>query len=174
MKIAILFDKNSAYITKIGQFPENSSLGHFVSEEYKKELRKINDAYIDYKNSEKSFRHGLYVGAYDYLRRVYEKMINYYLDKNNVVLEANASAEKKIKSIKTSFDKRIQDFLYPIYSALSAGVHVMTEDECKENYSELKALIDIQLQFIKSESELTQQIDRSKAALDNLNKKYKK
>lgn len=174
MKLAVAFGKENVDVTKIGQFPENSSLGHFMSEDYKKELRKLNDSYIDYKNSEKSYRHGLYVGAYDYLRRVYEKMIDYYLKKCSIVVEDNWGAKEKIKSIKHCFDKRIQEFLYPFYSALSAGVHIMSEEECKENYNELKAIIDIQLQFIKSEEELDSQIDKSKSVLETLNKKYSK
>lgn len=174
MKLFICLGLDGASIIKIGQFPENSSIGHFVSEEYKKELRKINDSYIDYKNSERSFRHGLYVGAYDYLRRVYEKMIDYYLAKRSVVLDSNSKTQEKIKAIKTCFDNKIQDFLYPLYSALSAGIHKMTEEECKENYNELKTVIDIQLQYIKSETELELQINKSKTALEKLNTKYKK
>ena len=172
MKLAILFSKEKVVVIKIGQFPENSSLGKFNAEEFKSELRKLDDGYIDYKNSEKSFRHGLYVGAYDYLRRVYEKMINYYISKCGVTLSDNCSAKDKIKSIKHCFDKRIQEYLYPFYQALSAGIHVMPEEECKENYAELKAIIDIQLQFIKSEEELNQQISKSKKVLNDLNKKY--
>ena len=174
MKLAVLFDKEKVIVTKIGQFPENTSIGHFTSEDYKKVLRKLNDSYIDYKNSEKSYKHGLYVGAYDYLRRVYEKMIEYYLSKCGVALKENSTNQEKIKAIKHCFDKRIQHFLYPFYSALSAGVHVMPEEECKENYNELKAIIDIQLQFIKSEEELNSQINKSQITLENLNKKYSK
>ena len=174
MKLAILFSKEKVIVTKIGQFPENSSLGDFVSETYKKELRRIDDSYIDYKNSEKSYKCGLYAGAYDYLRRVYEKMINYYLRKNQITVEKSWGAKEKIKAIKHCFDKGIREYLYPFYNALSVGVHTMPEDECKENYNELKAIIDIQLQFIKSVDELDSQIAKSKNVLEKLNSKYPK
>lgn len=174
MSVAVLIDKEKVVVIKIGQFPENSSLGHFSAEDYKKELRKINDSYVDYKNSEKSFRHGLYAGAYDYLRRVFEKIINYYLEKNNIKLEKSWGAKEKIATVRSCFDKRIQNFLYPLYSALSIGVHSMPEEECKENYNELKAIIDIQLQFIKSEEELDSQIKNSRNILETLNNKYSK
>lgn len=174
MKLVVLFDNDKVTVIKVGQFPENSSLGHFTSEDYKKELRKINDSYVDYKNSEKSYRHGLYAGAYDYLRRVYEKMIEYYLKHEKINIQKTWNAKDKINAIKHCFNKKIQEFLYPCYSALSIGVHSMPEEECKENYSELKAIIDIQLQFIKSEEELDSQINKSKSALEKLNNKYSK
>ena len=50
----------------------------------------------------------------------------------------------------------------------------MPEEECKEHYEDLKAVIDIQLQKIISESDRDNQIDKSKKALDSLSKKYGK
>ena len=174
MKLALLFDIDGVSVIKIGQYPENSSGGHFLSETYKTELRMLNDGYIDYKNSEKSYKRGLYVGAYDYLRRVYEKMIKYYLDKNKITVDKNSHTKDQIALIKHCFDKRIQDYLYLYYEALSCGVHIMPEEECKENYDELKAIIDVQLQFIKSEKELDSQVEKSRSALEKIKNKYHK
>ncbi len=174
MNLVLFIDKGKLSIIKIGQFPESTLLGEYLSDYYKKVLRKFNDSYVDYKNAEKSFKYGLYSGAYGYLRRVFENMINYYLKISNAQLEQNANAKSKLNSVKNYFDDQIQDLLYPLYSALSAGIHTMNESECKENYDHLKTIIDIQLQHVKSKDELNMKLEESAKKLEELQKKYSK
>lgn len=162
------------YITKIGQFPESTILGNYQCDKYKNILRRINDSYLDYRNAEKSYRFNLYSGAYCYLRRVYENMINYYLRKSgNYETLKNSKSEDKIKAVSNMFDEKIRALLYPLYQVLSCGIHIMTEDACKENYNDLKVVLDIQLQYIKSNDELEEVVNASKNVLTSLVKKYK-
>lgn len=174
-KMTLMLTKhdNSLSVKKIGQYPDSTILGTFESEKYKNILRRMNDSYISYQNAEKSFKYGLYSGAYTYLRRVFENMIDFYLDKNNIPIQAKANSEDRINAVKPFFDNRIRDFLNPLYSALSKGIHKIKDQECKVYYNELKTIIDIQLQFIKSNDELEQKLDESSKALIELNTKYK-
>jgi len=172
MKILLIKVENQIIIKKIGQYPENIALGRYDSETYNKILREFDDSYVDYQNSEKSYRRGLYVGAIEYLRRVFEKMIKFYLSKNSIVIDKKANMKDKIKTVKEYFDDQIQESLYPLYSALSAGVHTMPEEDCKKHYDHLKVIIDIQLQHIKSQEELNDKINKSKQSLDDIKVKY--
>lgn len=51
-----------------------------------------------------------YVGAYAYLWRIFEKMLNNYIKENNVTLKDD-HVETKIKAVKDCFDSRIKDLL---------------------------------------------------------------
>lgn len=174
MKLLVIYHGGKMIIKKIGQFPENTLLKVYKSNEYKNILRRFNDSYIDYQNSEKSFASGLYSGSYAYLRRVYENMINYYLKKNNIEIEKNMNAKGKIKYVEHEFCEDIRQLLSPLYSVLSIGIHQLKEEECKENYIELKAIIDMQLVYIKMLDEKEKQLKSSELTIKNMMNKYSK
>ena len=173
MSILLAIKSDKLIIQKVGQYPEATILGKFDGERYKNILRRINDSYCDYKNAEKSYKYGLHSGAYVYLRRVYENMINYYISKNkDKDTPIFKSTEEKINYIKNCFDEKIRDYLNPLYSALSCGIHVMKDSECEENYKHLKTVLDIQLQYMKSNDEIEEKVRESSKALSELNQKY--
>lgn len=170
MRLFIYLYDDKVHVEKIGQFPENVHLTDKKSSYFQNILRKF-DAYIDYKNAEKSNDYGLSAGAYDYLRRVYEKMINYYLPKD---FDDKARAKEKIDEVKDKFHPEIKGFLKPLYETLSLGVHQLTDAECKDHYENLKAVIDIQLEYIKEQEEMSKQIKESARTLNFLKEKYSK
>ena len=172
MNLFLFKDKEKIIIIKYGQFPESTALGSYDSEKYKQVLRKFSDSYVDYKNAEKSYKYGLYSGAFTYLRRVLENMIDYYISKNGIKLPSNSKSEDRIDAVKQYFDEKIRDILKPLYSALSKGIHSIKDQECKEYYSELKIVLDIQLQYVKSNEEREQKLKDSSKALTELNNKY--
>ncbi len=173
MSVSLFRDSEKVTITKIGQFPESTILGEYDGDKYTKILRRINDSYLEYKNSEKSYKYGLYSGAYVYLRRVFENMIDYYIKKNNIELSQGSKTEDRIDAVKGCFDDKIRDILKPLYSALSKGIHSIKDQECKEYYNELKVVLDIQLQYMKSNDELEMKVKESSKVLAELNAKYK-
>ena len=173
MSVVLFRDSEKVTIIKIGQFPESTILGDYDGDKYTKVLRRINDSYLEYKNAEKSYKYGLYSGAYVYLRRVFENMIDYYITKNNIQLPQNSKTEDRIDAVKKYFDDKIRDILKPLYSALSKGIHSIKDQECKEYYNELKVILDIQLQYMKSNDELEKKVNESSKALAELNAKYK-
>lgn len=75
--------------------------------------------------------------------------------------------ETKIDAVKDKFDPRVQNLLKNLYGILSISIHELDEDESKEYYSYLKAVIDMQLEYIKSE---TDKDNQSKELSDVLSK----
>lgn len=163
--------KNVFTIRKIGQDPSMLDVHGYDFDKYKKQLEKIN-AYEDYKKADLSFSAHFYAGAYVYIRRIFEKMINKYIKDNNVELENN-SIDSKIKSVKDCFDPRIRGLLKNLYNILSKGIHEFDDEQCKNYFESLKAIIDIQLEYIYTEDEKNKQSKELKTELDRISNEIK-
>lgn len=172
MSILIRIDNGIFSVMKIGQYPSMLSVKGFNFDKYKKQLKKYG-AYEDYKNSDLSMSNGFYAGAYTYLRRVYEKQLNYYIEKDGIVIQ-DCHTETKIKSIKAHFDTRINPLLEDLYRILSKGIHELEEEECKDYYEYLKAVIDMQLQYEKEKYEEEQQSKILNRAISNIAQRLRK
>ncbi len=172
MSLFVRVEKGKFIVMKIGQYPSMLSVKGFDFDKFKKQLKKY-DAYEDYKNSELSLANGFIVGAYTYLRRVYEKQLNYYIEKDKIVLQDNHT-ETKIKAVKSNFDIRINPLLEDLYRILSKGIHELDEEECKDYYEYLKAVINMQLQHEKERYEEEQQSKLLTKAISNIAQRLKK
>lgn len=159
-------------IIKIGQYPTMLSVKGFDFDKYKKQLKRYN-AYEDYRNANLSMANNFHAGAYTYLRRVYEKQLNYYVEKDKPVLADNRP-ETKIKEVKNNFDPRIHEHLRSLYSILSIGIHELDEEESKNYYEFLKAMIDMQLQYEKSKDEEDKQTKSLNTRISNIVNKLNK
>lgn len=149
MVISIELKNGKFVVRKIGQNPSMLTVKGFDFDKYKSFLEKIN-AYDDYKKADMSNSEHFYVGAYAYLRRIFEKMIIYYL--GNVKLKDD-HIDTKIDSVKDQFDPRTRSLLKNLYGILSISIHELDEEQSKEYYIYLKAVIDMQLEFVKSEND---------------------
>lgn len=166
MNLLIRVQKNKIVVTKIGQYPSILSVKGFDFDKYKKQLKKYN-AYEDYKNADLSMANNFFAGAYTYLRRVYEKQLNFYIDKDKPTL-VDDRTETKIKAVKGNFDPRIHEHLKNLYSILSIGIHELDEEESKTYYEYLKMMIDMQLQFEKVKEETDKQTQTINAKISNI------
>lgn len=157
--------KNGHFIVrKIGQNPSMLTIKGFDFDKYKVQLEKIG-AYADYKKADLSYAEHFYVGAYAYLRRIFEKTINHYLtDKKDKKLHM----DEKIKKSKDRFDPRIQDMLNNLYGILSISIHELDEEQSKEYYQYLKAIIDIQLEYEYTELEKEKQSSSLRTVLSKI------
>lgn len=153
MMLSVEFKDACLIVRKIGQNPSMYTIKGFDFDKYNKFLKKIN-AYDDYKKADLSFGEQFYAGAFTYLRRIFEKMVNYYLEGKN---PADNHMETKIDTIKEKLDPRIRGLFNPLYGILSMGIHELDDDQCKKYYEYLKAVIDMQLEYIKTENEKNQQ-----------------
>lgn len=153
MMISIEMKDGKFIVRKIGQNPSILTVKGFDFDKYKKFLDKIN-AYEDYKKADLSNAEHFYVGAYAYLRRIFEKMIIYYL--GDIKLKDD-HMDTKIDAVKDSFDPRVKKMLKNLYGILSISIHELDEEQSKEYYTYLKAVIDMQLEYIKSEDEKDKQ-----------------
>lgn len=170
MQISIEFNDGKFVVRKVGQNPSMLIVKGFEFDKYRKFLEKI-DAYDDYKKADFSYADHFYAGAYTYLRRIFEKMINYYL--GNSKLEDN-HMDTKIKAVKDKFDPRINHLLKQLYDILSVSIHELSEEQSKEYYEYLKAIIDIQLEYIKTEADKDNQSKSLSSVLSKITNLVKK
>lgn len=166
MNLLIRVEKDKFIVTKVGQYPTMLSVKGFDFDKYKKQLKRYN-AYEDYKNADLSMANNFHAGAYTYLRRVYEKQLNYYVEKDKPVLTDDRT-ETKIKSVKNNFDPRIHEHLKNLYSILSIGIHELDEEESKDYYEYLRAMIDMQLQYEKAKDEEDKQTKSLSTKISNI------
>lgn len=157
--------KNACFIVrKIGQNPSMLTVKGFDFDKYEKFLTQI-DAYEDYKKADLSFADHFYAGAFTYLRRIFEKMVKYYIGDKQL---PDNHMDTKIEAIKNNFDPRIQGLLKQLYEILSISIHELDEEQSKEYYEYLKAIIDMQLEFIKTEDEKEKQSGELRGVLSKI------
>lgn len=145
MFVLVRKTKKTFSIMKIGQYPSMIDIHGFDFDNYTKQLKTLN-AYEDFKKAELCISDGFSAGAYTYLRRVFEKMLNKYSE--GIELKDDYS-ETKIKACKGKFDERIHPLLPRLYKILSKGIHSLNDDESKNYYDYLKIIIVMQLEYIK-------------------------
>ena len=172
LSLLVRVEEGKFIVSKVGQYPTMMSVKGFDFDKYKKQLKKY-DAYDDYKNADLSMNETFYAGAYTYLRRVYEKQLNYYVDKDKATLADNRT-ETKIKAVKSNFDPRTHEHLGNLYAILSIGIHELDEEESKEYYEFLKAMIDMQLQYEKARDEENKQTKTITTKISNIVNKLNK
>lgn len=153
MMICIELKDGKFIVRKIGQNPSMLTVKGFDFDKYKKFLNKI-DAYEDYKKADLCNADHFYVGAYAYLRRIFEKMVVFYL--GDIELKDD-HMDTKIDAVKDNFDPRVKKMLKNLYGILSISIHELDEEQSKEYYTYLKAVIDMQLEYVKSEDEKDKQ-----------------
>lgn len=153
MMVSIELKDGKFIVRKIGQNPSMLTVKGFDFDKYKKFLDNIN-AYEDYKKADLCNAEHFYVGAYAYLRRIFEKMIVYYLGDTEL---KDDHMDTKIDAVKNKFDPGVNKMLKNLYGILSISIHELNEEESKEYYTYLKAVIDMQLEYIKSEAEKDKQ-----------------
>lgn len=166
MLVSLESNNGSFILTKVGQSPSMLDIHGFDFDKYKKQLIRIN-AYEDYKKADLSNADHFYVGAYAYLRRIFEKMINKYIIDNDIEI-CDDHMETKIDKTKQFFDPRVQKLLKNLYGILSISIHELDENESKDYYNYLKAIIDIQLEYEYTEDEKDNQSRELNSIIDKI------
>ena len=164
MMISIELKDGNVIVRKIGQNPSMLTVKGFDFDKYKGVLEKL-DAYEDYKKADLSNADHFHVGAYAYLRRIFEKMINQYLGKTKL---KDDHMDTKIDAVKDYFDPRIKKLLKNMYGILSTGIHELSEEQSKEYYEYLKAIIDMQLEYIQTENDKDKQSKELEGVLSKI------
>ena len=164
MMISVELKDGDFIVRKIGQNPSMLTVKGFDFDKYQAFLNKIN-AYEDYKKADLCNSDHFYVGAYAYLRRIFEKMILFYLGDKK--LEDN-HMDTKIDAVKNDFDPRVNKMLKNLYGILSISIHELDEEQSKEYYAYLKAVIDMQLEYVKTEDEKDKQSKNLEGILNKI------
>lgn len=119
----------------------------------------------------KAYYVGLYIAAFNYLRRVFESL----------VIQAEAQAD--IRYPKSKMKERVNELVSKkalnqlltepgfnvLYRLLSKGVHELSEDECREQYHLLQEAIDTILEDKLQEQLQQQRKERLSKSLNKLN-----
>lgn len=159
--LRIMLNEGKLTIVKVGQDPINTDLVNSEAKIYEKQLRKFN-AEEDFKNSIRSKDRNLYAGAVTYLRRIYEKIVDFYLLK--VGFDSTSKRMKeKLEAINEYLDKDFYNISKNLYSLLSKGIHELNEEEILNMFGTLYGAVMFQLDFEKNN-------DDSKAKKADINK----
>ncbi|WP_127942763.1 hypothetical protein [Mycoplasma sp. ATU-Cv-703] len=148
-------------LTKIGQFPSPVKEYELKYQKYAKQLGRY---YNELLEASFSFSTGQGIGAFVYLRRILEHLVNTKYQKlpkpkeKAKFQEKMTAVERAEKIIPPDFtDERDQ-----LYTLLSNGVHRYTEQECRKLYPFLKMLIECILDKELAKKEEAQKIKDAK------------
>lgn len=147
--IIIWFEKRGLNITKIGQTPSLADIANDESKVFSKLLPKSVTA--DFHRAIGLSAHGIGIGSFIYLRRVFEFIIFNKFSENQ---KANGWDKDEFDKLRMKekieyLKEFIPEFLVTnkkIYGILSKGVHELTEEECLKHFAILKQSILIILE----------------------------
>ncbi len=162
-------------IMKVGQYP---SLADSQLPDYKKFSKCIsNDRLKEIKTAVGLSAHGVGIGAFVYLRRVIEHLVNDACEKAK---EDGKAVEGKVLERISSLQGYLPDTLIKnkeAYAILSKGIHELSDDECSESFSLMKALIDLILEeklakrnMEKKQKEIEREVSERHSELKNTKK----
>lgn len=173
----LIEDVNSKYcLTKVGQFPSVADLAQGELKKYRNMLGE--ERYKEFRTSIGLFSHGIGVGSFVYLRRIFEGLVE---DAHQqAILDVNWDEEvykkshwdEKIKLLKS----RLPDFLSEnpnIYSILSKGIHALSEKECLRYFDGVKIGIEMILDEKLAEAEKRKKAEEARQAISSAHSELK-
>lgn len=132
-------------LTKIGQFPSAADIQLHKIKRYRKVLS--ND-YRDFSKAIGLYSHGIGIGSFAYLRRIFENLIDENRLKaakdpkwDNTIFE-QSRMDEKIKLLKEYLPSILVENRN-LYSILSKGIHELTEKECLNLFPKVKLAIEL-------------------------------
>ena len=152
---------SKATVQKIGQHPSFADIAIDESKDYSKLLDKEDTA--EFHKALGLAAHGVGIGSYVYLRRIFERLISKRFEEYKVSEEWNAAEFNKLRmKERIQFLKdHLPEFLVKnakLYSILSLGVHELSEADCLAFFPVLRqSTIWILEQDKKKQQELAQQ-----------------
>lgn len=135
-------------LVKIGQIP---SLVDMASEEVRKYSKVLGEEKTkELHRAVGLFAHGVGIGAYAYLRRIIETLIDEHKQEAEKVGQSFVDWEKqripeRIKALSATLPKALVENV-AAYGILSKGIHQLTEGECRGHFPLLKQAILLILQ----------------------------
>ncbi|ACT51443.1 hypothetical protein [Methylovorus glucosotrophus] len=163
-------------IQKIGQYPSIADLALQDIKKYQKLMSK--SYYQDLSRAIGLSAHGVGIGSFVYLRRVFEFLVEQAHSKFISTPSWDEEAYKKSRmSEKIEMIKNaLPTFLVEnknLYGILSKGVHELSEKECLEVFPLMKISIEIILDSELEESARKQKIEQARSSLSALQSKLK-
>lgn len=150
-KLHFAFKLGGGKVEKIGQWPAIADLEGEETKCYQKVLGK--ERFSEYKRAIGLATHGVGIGAFVYLRRIFEALVG----EASVLLEARYKKEGqawdaaafRVLRMEDKIEK-LRDFLpaflvehRAVYGILSKGVHQLSEQECIAAFAPVRGAIDV-------------------------------
>lgn len=171
-----VFDRK--YMVKIGQYPSMADIASEGIQKYKKELK--NGSFSDLGRAVGLASHGVGIGSFVYLRRVFERLIE---DVHNDVKKSPSWDENAYKKA-SPMDKRIEllrlhlpEFLVEnraIYGILSKGIHELGENECRDIFPVVRSGIELILDERIAERKRKKHQETITKGIQNISQNLKK
>lgn len=130
-------------VIKIGQYPSMESISNGDISKYKSVLK--NQDFSELHRAGGLASHGIGIGSYVYLRRIFERLIyqhyeNYKSNKGEIDNFSTLRIDDKISTLSAELPTSlVQNKI--VYKILSKGIHELDEDTCKKYYPIVKAVI---------------------------------
>ena len=173
MLLSIMVKDGSVTVTKIGQTPLPYQLISGPSAQYERLLEKF-DAKQDFRNAKRAQSEGLYIGALIYLRRVFEKMIDYANKEAGNEGHEGDKMEDRIRLAKAYIEPRVYSKMNGLWQLVSENIHNRDEKRAEEDYRHVEALLTFQLHFMKTEKEKDRMLEEAFAIIDKDQRERKK
>ncbi len=155
---------------KIGQYPSVADLSFPELKQYRKILSSDDEREI--KRAVGLHAQGIGIGAFVYLRRVFERIIDMAKDnaiKNNAINideYTKAHVDERIKMLKDYLPKTLVEST-AFYGVVSKGIHELSEDECLAFFPVLKDFI---FMIVRQWEQLRKDEETEKSIKDSLNR----
>lgn len=152
----VLFYRSLHELTKIGQFPSKADMDFGILDEAHKELSA--DFRKELGTAIGLFSHGVGIGAFVYLRRIFEQLVEEArvsavaaraIDEHDF---SQARMVDKIKLLSGYLPSRLVNSAN-MYGVLSKGIHELSEEECKEKFGLVRQAIHLILSQRHEEKE---------------------
>jgi len=170
-KLFYSFLVKESHLIKIGQFPSLADLETTKIQKYRKVLSK--EKYRELTRAVGLNANGVGVGAFVYLRRIFEDQLE---DTKKIASSDLEWDDEKYKVSRVDekiliLKKYLPGFLVEhrkIYGILSKGIHELSEDECKKYFNTVKLGIELILDEKIRNKENEEKIKTVSAELNNI------
>lgn len=144
-KMMFLFYLTNETITKIGQLP---SLADVTMPEIKKYQKVLAGDYKEFSRAIGLTTHGVGIGAFVYLRRIFENLIEeaHQTQLQQIGWDDAAYGAAKMADKILMLKEYLPAFLVrnkALYSILSKGIHELSEEECLKVFPAIKVSIEL-------------------------------
>ncbi len=137
------FVQKGPTLIKYGQYP---SIEDLIGADLRRFRNVLDEHYLsELKRATGLFSHGIGIGSYVYLRRIFEHLVEEHRQKYESATQAIPDYEKmrmveKVEALKSVLPPAVWKFK-AIYGILSKGVHELAENECRMHFPVLRAAI---------------------------------
>jgi hypothetical protein len=175
-ELFFLFDLRDLKLRKIGQFPSMADLSEAELQGYRKALPE--ESYRELARATGLISHGIGIGAFIYLRRIFERLIEEARTeaKSDSTWNDEAFERARMGERIATLAGRLPAFLVEnrsIYGILSKGVHELTEQECLEAFPVVRVSIELILDEKLEEAARAAKIDRARKEIAALSQRLR-